>query len=266
MPKTRTTTPARSTATSTASTTPSMKALLDLLSADHGATAAELAEHAGIGRSTAAKTLAALESAGSARREPGARTGQRPEPDRWFASTQHPAPIHNEAPAFETATSLHGEPRDEHTGEAEGVDETPAPETAPDSEIEPGTTNTAACAETADSLHSATLAGACADDAPATDDPTPTDSDAPAIAAPQGAPAKTAAPTRLAKGGLRALVVDYLTAHPGEELTAPKIGKSLGRSSGAVANALDTLVKNGQAELTREKPRTFRHRPARKAS
>ena len=32
----------------------------------------------------------------------------------------------------------------------------------------------------------------------------------------------------------------------------------LGHSSGAIANALDTLVKHGDAELATEKPRKFR--------
>jgi predicted transcriptional regulator len=264
MPKTRTTTPAESTAASAAAMTPSMKALLDLLSADHGATAAELAGRAGIGRSTAAKTLAALESAGSARREPGARTGQRPEPDLWFAITLPTTPAHDpapdEVPDVETATAQHGEPRDQETGEAEGVDDAPQPETASDDEVEPDTADTAACAEMADSPQPAVLGADCADGATATGAAAPAGGDAPAVTAPHAAQSEGATPPRLAKGGLRAMVVDYLTAHRDEEMTASTIGKSLKRSSGAVANALDTLVKSGQAELTCEKPRRFRHR------
>jgi hypothetical protein len=53
------------------------------LSAHPGATAAELAEVAGIGRSTAARCLAALEQTGTARRTPGGRKGGRRLPDRW---------------------------------------------------------------------------------------------------------------------------------------------------------------------------------------
>lgn len=49
-----------------------------------GATAAELAEVCGLGRSTVAKRLAALERAGQARREPGDDIGLR-RPDRWTA-------------------------------------------------------------------------------------------------------------------------------------------------------------------------------------
>jgi hypothetical protein len=59
------------------------EAVLAALSRHPGATAAELAEVAGIGRSTAAKTLAALEGQGKARRTPGGRDGARRLPDRW---------------------------------------------------------------------------------------------------------------------------------------------------------------------------------------
>ena len=45
---------------------------------------------------------------------------------------------------------------------------------------------------------------------------------------------------------------------PGRELHPAPGGKKLARSSGAVANALDTLVKLGDAELATEKPRSFR--------
>ncbi len=64
--------------TTTPTSTPSDAAL----SAHPGATAAGLAEVAGIGRSTAARCLAALEQAGTARRTPGGREGGRHLPDR----------------------------------------------------------------------------------------------------------------------------------------------------------------------------------------
>ena len=255
MPKTRTSTPAESGAADAAPMTPTMKALLDLLSADRGTTAAELAGRAGIGRSTAAKSLAALERVGSARREPGARTGKRPEPDRWFAPS---TAAHIPALGSEAATAGRGESRDEQAGQTVGVND--APERAPDvgGEVEPDTADPAGRAEPADSPQTTALAADGA--ASATGTGAPADGDTPSITGPQADQAESATSPRLAKGGLRALVVDYLTAHPDEEMTAPAIGKSLGRSSGAVANALDTLVKNDQAELTCEKPRKFRHR------
>lgn len=57
-----------------------------VLAAQPGATAAELADAAGIGRSTAAKVLAAMEQQGTARRVLGGRDGGRRLADRW-----HPA-------------------------------------------------------------------------------------------------------------------------------------------------------------------------------
>ena len=69
--------------TATTSTPTPADAIGTALSAHPGATAALLAEVAGIGRSTANKALAALEQAGTARRTPGGREGGRRLPDRW---------------------------------------------------------------------------------------------------------------------------------------------------------------------------------------
>jgi DNA-binding MarR family transcriptional regulator len=61
--------------------------VLDALTVHPGATSAELAEMLGIGQSTAAKHLAALEGAGTASREPGGRDGGRRLADRWSTTT-----------------------------------------------------------------------------------------------------------------------------------------------------------------------------------
>jgi hypothetical protein len=53
-------------------------------------------------------------------------------------------------------------------------------------------------------------------------------------------------------------VLAHLDAHPEGEFTPHEIHKVLGHSSGAIANALDTLVKHGEAELATDKPRRFR--------
>ena len=63
---------------------------------------------------------------------------------------------------------------------------------------------------------------------------------------------------RLGKGALRALVEDYLRAHPDDDFTPTKIGKDLGRSAGAVSNALDKLVGANIAKQTSVTPRKFR--------
>ena len=59
-------------------------------------------------------------------------------------------------------------------------------------------------------------------------------------------------------GGLRDKVLAHLDEHPGGEFTPHEIHKVLDHSSGAIANALETLVKLGQAEVASEKPRKFR--------
>ena len=59
-------------------------------------------------------------------------------------------------------------------------------------------------------------------------------------------------------GGLRDKVLAHLDDHPDGAFTPHEIHKVLGNSSGAIANALDTLVKLGEAELATEKPRRFR--------
>jgi len=66
------------------------------------------------------------------------------------------------------------------------------------------------------------------------------------------------ATTAARPGGLREKVLGHLRDHPGESFTPHEIHKVLSHSSGAIANALDTLVNLGDAELATEKPRKFR--------
>ena len=53
------------------------------------------------------------------------------------------------------------------------------------------------------------------------------------------------------------MVNDYLVSHPDDELSATAIGKALGRSSGAVSNALGRLVQSGGARLVSSSPRRY---------
>lgn len=64
--------------------------VLDALAAHPGSTSAALAEVLGIGQSTAAKHLAALESAGTAHREAGGRDAGRRLADRWNTAPSAP--------------------------------------------------------------------------------------------------------------------------------------------------------------------------------
>lgn len=63
--------------------------------------------------------------------------------------------------------------------------------------------------------------------------------------------------SRLRKGQLRALVLDHLQQHPDAEYSPTAIAKALGRSAGAVSNALDRLAVDGVAVQSSQKPRRF---------
>jgi len=61
----------------------------------------------------------------------------------------------------------------------------------------------------------------------------------------------------LGKGELENLVRDFLRANPGHEFTALTISRELGRSSGAVGNALAKLVTKGEAVLVKDAPMIY---------
>jgi hypothetical protein len=81
-------------ATAPAASTSTADALLGALVDRPSATAAELADAAGIGRSTAGKLLAKLADDGRVERQPGGRQHGRRTADRWTLTdtTQHPSP------------------------------------------------------------------------------------------------------------------------------------------------------------------------------
>jgi MarR family len=76
--------------------TPAAQALLGALADRPGATATELAEAAGIGRSTATKLLATLATQGHVARQPGGHQDGRRAADRWTLPT--PAPAQDPSP------------------------------------------------------------------------------------------------------------------------------------------------------------------------
>jgi DNA-binding MarR family transcriptional regulator len=144
----------------------SPETILESLAAHPRLTAAKLAEVLGIGQSTAAKHLATLEVAGTARREPGGRDGGRRVADRWSATASAADDAANDGPVRST--------------------------------------------------------------------------------------------DRLARGELGTLVRAYLAARPGEDHGSTQIGKALGRSQGAVSNALARLEVAGDAQLVSASPRRYR--------
>jgi hypothetical protein len=63
---------------------------------------------------------------------------------------------------------------------------------------------------------------------------------------------------KLGKGGLEAIVLDHLKTNPKSDFTPAGLGRTLGRSSGAVANALDKFTEEGTAIQTSEKPKRYK--------
>jgi hypothetical protein len=63
--------------------------------------------------------------------------------------------------------------------------------------------------------------------------------------------------TRLRPGALRSLVHAWLAERPGQEFSPTRIGKELGRSAGAVGNALATMTDQGEVVQTSRKPRRY---------
>ncbi|MCZ7458268.1 MarR family transcriptional regulator [Streptomyces sp. WMMC940] len=238
------------------------------LTGDDKATAVELARAAGLGRSTTGKALTILEQQGLAQRTLGGHDGPRRTPDRWRAasspaSSDHPkcAPEHANAKS-EPSTVSTPQPDTPH---AEGED-IPATDTAPDSEEEtdaatapaantppqaPERAESNATAE-ADPEHNNGGGWDSGDTLDPQSEPEPHPTVSPALIAQPGMR------KRLAPGALRQMVVDHLEAHPDEAFTATRISRLIEKSSGAIANALDKLVKEGIAEQVDDRPRTFR--------
>jgi nitric oxide reductase NorQ protein len=88
-------------------------------------------------------------------------------------------------------------------------------------------------------------------------DPAPADP-GPAEPSPEPSAGVTAS-GRLRAGELRRRVAEFLAAHPVEDpLTPGEIARRLGRSSGAVANALGVLASRGEAEQVPTRPVRYR--------
>jgi predicted transcriptional regulator len=206
----------------TTSRTETEEKLWEALRANPNSTAADLSTDAGIGRSTAAKILARWANEGSVTRTSGIAEGGGRAADLWSITDP-------EAPA---ATSEAAD--DEHVVDAdENAVITP-------SETRARTTNT-----------DETVA---ASDAP---DEVIVDAESDTAEGKGTSEHGRQKMRRLPPGGLRGLVEDWLRDHPGEEFSPSKIGKELGRSAGAVSNALDRLVADGYAVQTQDKPKRF---------
>jgi MarR family len=163
----------------------SAEAPLGALADRPGATAADLAETAGIGRSTAGKLLARLQAEGRVLRQPGGHQSGRRTADRWTLPTPPANPTQDPDAAAAT------------TAEAADADTQPRPGSG-----------------------------------------------------------------RLGAGELRRLVLACLADRPEQALSPTVIAKTLGRSAGAVANALRILAGQGTVIQAQAKPRRYTITPA----
>lgn len=237
------------------------------LAENRGATTAALAIAAGVGRSTAAKILARWDRDGSALRT----TGDGPRnPDTWTLAQ----PDNTTPGADATDVAVSADP-------ANGTDATDTQPDPTDTQAETddgrspqtdSSTGTPTDASDVDdhqkSNEKATEGGRAAPDGLGTDvdAATPAPGLAPLMLVPDTnvngdalSPSTTSADmNRLPKGGLRAMVEEYLTEYPHESFGPAKIGKDLGRSGGAVNNALEKLVADGYAIKTCEAPKRFK--------
>jgi hypothetical protein len=261
-----------------------------------GETAAALALAAGIGRSTAGKALAALENNGLAHRQTGDITGGRRTADRW-----HPAPpnhtTNTQTPPLDdtnTSNETGEETADTAPGDGDNTSGTgtnneslqpqPVPATDTDTDTEADADADAEAGTESEDTHSVSEAQTTdvpqpgeahpdhAEDNDQDDTSPPADGAQDAASGPDdenAAPdaerpaliAVSGGKQRLAPGALRHMVTDHLRTHPDQTFTATALSRVIGKSSGAIANALVTLAKHGQAKQVTDKPRTYRHIP-----
>lgn len=218
-----------------ATATPTAEKLWAALQKAPGSTAKGLAESAGIGGSTARKLLVALERTGSAYRLEGEAGGSAQRPaDRWYVLH---TPATDATPDEQDPTREAEETVGDLAEPGEPI-ELAAPAEEPDTAPEPAEADTPA--EPADTAA-----------APDTE----------AAAEPEEAGQPDTEPTvkgkRLAPGALRAMVEEFLRDCAGREFGPTAIGKDLGRSVGAVHNALEKLVADGVAARTCEAPKRY---------
>lgn len=238
--------------------------LWEALYASPNSTAADMSVAAKIGKSTAQKILVKWAADGSVTRTAGIVEGGRRAADLWAITevdTQDdPTPVDTpaaedadttditrvepvalDAPDADDATVTEGDPAEQTNTAANGTqDPADSGEAAP--------VEAAPVAEVSDPTAANGTDGAVTDVDKPTEDGT------------EATGEKTA---RLAPGGLRGMVEDYLRDHPGEEFGPTAIANALGgKSSGAVSNALDKLVEGGVAAKTQDKPRRFALAPA----
>lgn len=233
-------------------------ALWAALHANPDSTSTELSTAAKIAKSTAQKILTRWAGDGTVTRTPGVPDGGRRAADRWAITPDAagtPADTEQDrvvAPVDDTATAGTPQPTPDttDTAPADGAD----PEPTDSAPIATAPADTAPVDPAPVDTEPDTTA---ADDAPET--VAPADAELVAeIAEPMVDGAASDANARLAPGALRGMVEDHLRDHPDKEFSPVDIARKVGgKSSGAVSNALDKLVKDKIAVQTKERPKRF---------
>ncbi|CAM4268110.1 MarR family transcriptional regulator [Kibdelosporangium persicum] len=235
--------------------------LWEALHAAPNSTAADLSAAARIGKSTAQKILVKWAADGSVARTAGIAEGGRRAADLW-AITEGDTTQADPTPV-DTAAADDADTTDTTQAETVAPDAPDANDSAVTEEDPVEQTDTAvdgaqdpADSDEADPVEAEPVVAEVNDPTAANGaDGATTDGD---TTTENGADATGEKKARLAPGGLRGMVEDYLRDHPGEEFGPTAIANALGgKSSGAVSNALDKLVEGGVAARTQDKPRRF---------
>ncbi|GAB2841603.1 hypothetical protein GCM10027176_51810 [Actinoallomurus bryophytorum] len=258
---------------------------------DHpGGTVATLAAESGVGKATARRVLNDLEKAGYAARTSGGHAGGKRNPDTWHPTTDATTDTTVGAVADEAPATP---PPDRPSGTASGtIDDATSSDVTDEAvatdEADPQTGDGAGVngpdgdeAEAAETLDLAMVAdarealSALADVIEAAGIALDSGDRTAALGAAETIYGDSARLRRLIKtatkhrvrsgsgqphahpGELRGKVAAHLAAHPGLQLTPHEVGKAIGHSAGAVANALDKLTETGQAVLTCDRPRRY---------
>ena len=263
------------------------------LTAAPGASIATLAATVGVSRTSVVNALTAFEADGNAARTRGTRDGKQRTPDTWHAitsnDTSEPAPEPEEpsVPASEAIPPAHGP----DTAPADGPTDEPAPDAAipepavsepdlaeppapeADTDLATSATDRATAAKTAfeqatsivtamtsdtESLHTALADGDANTAITCLDTIRASISHARRVLKTGTKTSTARTGPILGSGQLRQMVHDHMAAHPGIPFSPYEVARVLGgRSSGAVANAMDRLVGDGHAVMVSESPRRY---------
>ncbi len=237
--------------------TPAEQALIKAVTAHPNTTAKELAELAELGPSTARKILAEFAEKGMIIRTsaPGAGPGRTP--DRWtLADTETaeaiPAPVVTSLPTAsdDTQSTEPDElsPADPEEIPTSGGNDEPGPE--------PGLSGENVADEAGEPEQQLCVSGPASHSSTGTTVGHEQAAAKPAETVPEASTTPEANP-RAGKNELRGKVEDYLLQHPDEEFGPHALGAALGHSSGAIANVLEKLVRDGYARRVGDSPKRY---------